>query len=44
MTWLEATDPARELLARLRLAGAMRKARAGLAARTGRPVDRQVRR
>jgi type IV secretory pathway TraG/TraD family ATPase VirD4 len=33
-TWLEATDPARELLARLRLAGAMRKARAALARRT----------
>ncbi|MEU8226163.1 type IV secretory system conjugative DNA transfer family protein [Kribbella sp. NPDC048915] len=40
VTWLEATDPARELLARLRLAGAMRKARAGLAARhTGRPRE-----
>jgi hypothetical protein len=33
VTWLEATDPARELLARLRLAGAMRKARAALAGR-----------
>jgi len=33
VTWLEATDPARELVARLRLAGAMRKARAALAAR-----------
>ncbi|TDW91104.1 type IV secretory system conjugative DNA transfer family protein [Kribbella sp. VKM Ac-2566] len=33
VSWLEATDPARELLARLRLAGAMRKARAALAAR-----------
>ncbi|WP_460660862.1 type IV secretory system conjugative DNA transfer family protein [Kribbella swartbergensis] len=33
VTRLEATDPARELIARLRLAGAMRKARAALAAR-----------
>jgi type IV secretory pathway TraG/TraD family ATPase VirD4 len=33
VTWLEATDPARELIARLRLAGAMRKARAALASR-----------
>ncbi|MGW1344679.1 type IV secretory system conjugative DNA transfer family protein [Kribbella sp. NPDC002412] len=40
VTWLEATDPARELLARLRLAGAMRKARAALAARdTDRPRE-----
>ncbi|MEV4260575.1 type IV secretory system conjugative DNA transfer family protein [Kribbella sp. NPDC049584] len=44
LTWLEVNDPAREVVARLRLAGAMRKARAGLAARTGRTVDRQVRR
>ncbi|MFI7059395.1 type IV secretory system conjugative DNA transfer family protein [Kribbella sp. NPDC050124] len=44
LTWLEANDPARELLARLRLAGAMRKARARIAARAGRPVDREVRR
>jgi type IV secretion system protein VirD4 len=44
LTWLEANDPARELVARLRLAGAMRKARTGLAARPERPVDRQVRR
>jgi type IV secretory pathway TraG/TraD family ATPase VirD4 len=33
VTRLEATDPARELLARVRLVGAMRKARAALAAR-----------
>jgi type IV secretory pathway TraG/TraD family ATPase VirD4 len=33
VTRLEATDPARELLARLRLVGARRKARAALAAR-----------
>ncbi|TCO43597.1 type IV secretory system conjugative DNA transfer VirD4/TraG family protein [Kribbella antiqua] len=44
LTWLEANDPGRELVARFRLVGAMRKARAGLAARTERPVDRQVRR
>ncbi|MEU4292085.1 type IV secretory system conjugative DNA transfer family protein [Kribbella sp. NPDC026596] len=44
LTWLEVNDPARELVARLRLAGAMRKARAGLAGRSQRPVDRQVRR
>ncbi|WP_165556133.1 type IV secretory system conjugative DNA transfer family protein [Kribbella pittospori] len=37
VTWLEATDPAREFLARLRLFGAMRKARGALTAReTGR--------
>ncbi|MFG1628997.1 type IV secretory system conjugative DNA transfer family protein [Kribbella sp. NPDC049227] len=33
VTWLEATDPARELIARFRLAGAMRKARIALASR-----------
>jgi type IV secretory pathway TraG/TraD family ATPase VirD4 len=50
VTGLEATDPARELLARFRLAGATRKARSALAARpkrsdlAERPVDRQVRR
>ncbi|MGY4770311.1 type IV secretory system conjugative DNA transfer family protein (plasmid) [Kribbella sp. CWNU-51] len=44
LTWLEINDPARELVARLRLAGAMRKARARLAGRGQRPIDRQVRR
>ncbi|MDX3003242.1 type IV secretory system conjugative DNA transfer family protein [Kribbella solani] len=53
LTWLEATDPARELLARVRLIGAMRTARAALAARTqqtdrskraDRPIDREVQR
>ncbi|GAA3144726.1 hypothetical protein GCM10010530_75450 [Kribbella aluminosa] len=34
VAWLEANDPARELLARVRLAGAMRTARAALAARS----------
>ncbi|MFG1820391.1 type IV secretory system conjugative DNA transfer family protein [Kribbella sp. NPDC049174] len=38
LTWLEANDPARELVARLRLAGAMRKARAALAARDTSPA------
>jgi type IV secretory pathway TraG/TraD family ATPase VirD4 len=33
VSWLEATDPARELVARLRLVGAMHKARAALASR-----------
>ncbi|WP_329481584.1 type IV secretory system conjugative DNA transfer family protein [Kribbella sp. NBC_01484] len=33
VTWLEATDPVREFLARLRLVAAMRKARAALATR-----------
>ncbi|MDX2971095.1 type IV secretory system conjugative DNA transfer family protein [Kribbella solani] len=36
VTWLEANDPARELLARVRLAGAMRTARAALADRNQR--------
>ncbi|TCC53469.1 type IV secretory system conjugative DNA transfer family protein [Kribbella capetownensis] len=40
VTWLEATDPAREFLARLRLVGAMRKARLALAARS---TDRDAR-
>jgi type IV secretory pathway TraG/TraD family ATPase VirD4 len=34
VTWLEATDPVRELVARFRLAGAMRTSRAALARRT----------
>jgi type IV secretory pathway TraG/TraD family ATPase VirD4 len=33
VTWLDTNDPARELVARLRLAGAMRKARAAIAGR-----------
>ncbi|TCO33016.1 type IV secretory system conjugative DNA transfer VirD4/TraG family protein [Kribbella steppae] len=41
---LEAADPVREFVARLRLNNAMCKARAALAARTDRPVDREVRR
>ncbi|WP_170284660.1 type IV secretory system conjugative DNA transfer family protein [Kribbella amoyensis] len=44
LAWLDANDPARELLARVRLIGAMRKARASLAARQQRPVDREVHR
>jgi type IV secretory pathway TraG/TraD family ATPase VirD4 len=46
LTWLEANDPARELVARVRLAGAMRAARAALAAHAettqlaARPGDR----
>jgi type IV secretory pathway TraG/TraD family ATPase VirD4 len=44
LTWLETNDPARELIARVRLIGAMRKARAALAARHQRPVDREVQR
>jgi hypothetical protein len=44
LTWLEVNDPAREMVARFRLAGAMRKAHAALAARAQRPADRQVRR
>ncbi|WP_406051317.1 type IV secretory system conjugative DNA transfer family protein [Kribbella sp. NBC_00889] len=43
VTWLEATDPARELIARLRLAGAMRKARSALASRdTTRTAPREL--
>jgi hypothetical protein len=34
--WLDSNDPAREAIARVRLIGAMRRARAALAVRTGR--------
>jgi hypothetical protein len=43
VSWLEATDPARELLARVRLAGAMRSARAALAARAELTADTEAR-
>ncbi|GAA1531173.1 type IV secretory system conjugative DNA transfer family protein [Kribbella lupini] len=42
LAWLDANDPARELIARVRLIGAMRNARAALAARTERErVERE---
>jgi hypothetical protein len=39
LEWLDSRDPAREFVARLRLAAAMRKARAALAARGTRPAQ-----
>ncbi|MFC6156110.1 TraM recognition domain-containing protein [Kribbella jiaozuonensis] len=42
LTWLDAADPLRELVARVRLNSSTRKARAALAARTERPVDQEV--